>query len=75
MIIFLGYLATFLSLLGNLFVVYKKRYGFVLWNVSNIIWIGLAIESKVHSQIIMFGVYSIINIIAFIKWRKDDGKN
>jgi len=35
----IGYIATILSLLGNALIVLKKRSGFVVWTVANVIWI------------------------------------
>jgi len=68
----LGYVATFLSILGNLLIVYKKRIGFSIWLLSNVVWIYVDIGIGLYSQIIMMVLYAILNIVGWYKWREDD---
>lgn len=65
-----GYIATFLSLLGNVFIVRKSKWGFVIWTAGNIVWIWVDIHIGLHSQIVMMAVYSALNIWGLIEWGK-----
>lgn len=63
--------ALILSLAGNLLINYKKRIGFIVWLLSNILWIAVNLIGKPNiSQIIMFVVYIGFNVHGFLNWRK-----
>lgn len=63
--------ALILSLAGNLLINYKKRIGFIVWLLSNILWIAVNLLGKPNvSQIIMFVVYIGFNVHGFLNWRK-----
>lgn len=64
-------IALILSLAGNLLINYKKRTGFIVWLLSNILWIAVNLLGKPNvSQIIMFIVYICFNVHGFLNWRK-----
>lgn len=72
----LSVIATVFSLSGNLLVNYKKRSGFIIWTIANILWIYVNIISELNiSQCIMFLCYGALNVMGFIKWRKEDKKD
>jgi len=63
--------ALILSLAGNLLINFKKRTGFIVWLLSNILWIAVNLLGKPNvSQIIMFIVYIGFNVHGFLNWRK-----
>ncbi len=66
----LGYIATFLSLLGNAFIVMKKRTGFVVWTAGNVVWIWLDLIIKLYSQIVMMLFYTLFNIWGYHEWSR-----
>ena len=71
----LSFMALVCSLGGNLLVNYKKRIGFVIWIISNILWIGVNLRDDTNwCQIVMFLVYMCLNIQGFIQWGKMVGK-
>ena len=64
-------LGAICSLGGNIFIILKKRVGWVIWIIGNILWILYNFISKFNApMVIMYLVYAIINIIGFIKWGK-----
>lgn len=67
----LSILALVCSLGGNILVNYKKRIGFIVWLISNILWIAVNLLNETNwCQIIMFVVYMCLNIQGFIYWGK-----
>lgn len=59
------------SLGGNILVNYKKRIGFIVWLISNILWIAVNLRGDTNwCQIVMFLVYMCLNIQGFIQWGK-----
>ena len=72
MIDILSITALILSLAGNLLINYKKRIGFIVWLLSNILWIAVNLLGKPNvSQIIMFIVYIGFNVHGFLNWRQE----
>lgn len=66
-------LATILSIVGNFGVVHKKIWGLVVWCVSNVVWIYVAIFiHKDYAQLSLFIFYLIMNSYTIYVWRKDD---
>ena len=68
----LSALALMSSLAGNVLVNFKKKIGFVVWSLSNILWVAvnLLAEQTNWFQIAMFVVYMGLNIHGFIMWSK-----
>jgi nicotinamide riboside transporter PnuC len=66
----LGYIATILSLLGNVFIVRKSKWGFIVWTAGNLVWIYVDISIGLYSQIVMMATYSALNIWGLIEWRE-----
>lgn len=63
-------LALVLSLGGNLLINLQKKMGFVVWAISNVLWIVVNLLGKPNvSQIIMFVVYIGFNIHGLVLWR------
>lgn len=76
MITFISVIALILSLLGNILINNKKKIGFIIWILSNIIWIIVNLISiPNYPQIIMYLCYAFINIDGIIRWSKDEKRN
>ena len=68
---FLSILSLVLSLTGNILVNYKMRYGFIVWIASNFSWIAVNLVGETNwPQIIMFVIYTGLNVQGFIIWSK-----
>jgi membrane protein implicated in regulation of membrane protease activity len=67
----LGWIATILCLLGNLFVV-KKKNGFLIWFIGTAIMLILAILRKDWSQTTLFTIYEGINLWGYFSWKKQE---
>lgn len=64
-------IATICSLYGNYLVIKKNKFGFVIWLISNILWILINFIGVLNiSQVIMFIIYGILNIYGWIKWKQ-----
>ena len=67
----LSIIAVVLSLLGQYLVAKKRRSIFVIWGVSNILWIIVdVLEYPNVYQILMYTTFIGLNINGWIKWRK-----
>lgn len=64
-------LALLFSLGGNLLINLQRKIGFVVWAISNALWIAVNLMGEPNvSQIIMFVVYTAFNIHGLISWGK-----
>jgi len=74
-IFIISLVATAGSITGNIFINHKRKVGFIIWSISNVLWILVnCIGIKNIPQIGMFAVYIILNFIGFIKWSKTKTK-
>ena len=68
----LSIIALIFSVVGNIFINYKRRSGFVIWSISNTIWIIVNLISIQTNwpQVAMFMVYIVLNVHGFVTWKK-----
>ena len=70
---FMETIALILSVLGNILITGKKKIGFIVWIISNCIWIYTNIQKGDNlQQNIMFGLYILLNIIGYINWNRKE---
>lgn len=65
-------IATVLSLSGNLLVNLKRKSGFVVWILSNIVWVYIAMHVPNYPQAIMFMCYALLNVHGYLSWSRGD---
>ena len=67
-----SFIALVFSLAGNTLINFKRKIGFIIWIISNVLWIAvnLMMESPNWSQIAMFIVYMMLNIHGWITWSR-----
>ena len=66
-------IALILSILGNILITGKKKVGFIVWIISNFIWIYTNIQKGDNlQQNIMFGLYIVLNIIGYVNWNRKE---
>ena len=70
MVEILSWTATGLSIFANFLIIKKIKWGFIIWNISNIFLITIYITQKNVALIVLFIFYTIMNIWGFIKWNK-----
>lgn len=76
MVLVVSVLGALCSLFGNVLIMLKKRSGWIVWIVGNILWIVYNFLSEFNLPMVtMYIVYAIINVCGFVKWKKQDGKD
>lgn len=70
----LSFMALVSSLAGNTLVNYKVRNGFLVWIVSNVLWIAVNVVGELNvCQVLMFIVYMCLNVQGYVLWgRKEE---
>jgi nicotinamide riboside transporter PnuC len=64
------WIATILSIIGTIANIYKKRYGFVLWIIADIIWIDIDYQAGLHEQAGLFLFFAILAMWGYIQWKE-----
>ena len=71
MILVLSILGMLFSLGGNIFIIKKKRIGWLAWIVGNILWILINFLDVLNIPMVcMYVVYLMIYISGYIEWRR-----
>ena len=67
--------ALILSIGGNILLNFKKvKLGYAVWVISNLMWviIGLTAAERNYPQIMMYVIYTMLNIHGIYKWGKSE---
>lgn len=65
------WICSLIGITGSIFNIYKSRWGFIFWAISNMGFIVYFIYTEFWSQVILFIVNLIGAICGFIKWSKE----
>ena len=61
------------SLGGNILIMFKKKSGWLIWILGNILWIVYNFISDFNlPMVLMYLVYIALNVMGFIRWLKQD---
>lgn len=64
------WIITFLSLIGVILNIKKKKICFLIWMVTNASWCIYDFSIEAHAQSFLFLIYTALAIWGFIAWRK-----
>ena len=64
------FIGAMLGITGAFFVIAKRRIGFLIWVCSNVFLITAFVLKDLPWTVVLFSVYTIINVIGFIAWSK-----
>lgn len=73
MLEFLSGCAALASLGGNLLIMLKKKSGWLVWILGNILWILYNwLGTWNWPMVIMYFIYFVINIAGFVNWSRKE---
>lgn len=67
------WLITVASIIGVIANIYKKRWCFGVWLVTNFLWMVIDFSKGLYSQSFLFFVYFCLSVWGLIQWRKGAG--
>jgi len=68
-----SWIATALSLFGQILINNKKKAAFPVWITSNLLWIMVNIIGTFNlANVVMYIIYTIMNCVGLIQWKKTD---
>ena len=65
------WLVTIASLIGTIANIYKRRWCFAVWLVTNTFWCVYDIRIGAYPQAALMGVYVLLAIWGLMQWRKE----
>jgi len=66
---YLEWSACFLSILGAFLVAFKcVEGGYVVWLLSNTMWLYISLKMKFWQQVFIWAVYLVTTIIGLVNW-------
>lgn len=68
----ISWLASIGSIGGQLLTMNKKTIGWAVWSTSAVFWIITSVVTANWSQLPMWIFWLVTDIIAWIKWTRDD---
>jgi nicotinamide riboside transporter PnuC len=64
------YIITAASIVGTVANIYRRRFGFVLWFLTDVFWCAYDITIAEYSQAVLWGVYALLAAWGWWRWRK-----
>ena len=68
----LGWIAVLLGIIGAFANIAKKWWCFIIWFISNALFITIGVSTKDWPQVSIFTFYQFVNIYGMYKWHKHD---
>jgi hypothetical protein len=65
------WILTFIGIAGVILNIYKNRWGFFLWMISNAFWVFIDFKKGLPEQSFLFMVYFVTSVWGWIYWTKD----
>lgn len=65
------WIITILSIIGVILNIYKNKYCFIIWAITNFSWFVVDLYYGIYSQAVLFLVYFFLAIFGLIKWAKE----
>lgn len=66
------WILTILSLTGVVANIYKKRWCFIVWAVTNFSWMIVDYRRGIKAQAALFAIYFLLALWGLYKWTKDN---
>ena len=62
------WIITALSIIGVIANIYKKRWCFGVWIITNSVWMIVDYIHGIYAQSFLFAVYLVLAVWGYIKW-------
>lgn len=62
---------TFFAIIGTILNAKKVRFGFVIWMITNAVFVANNIYIESYQQAVLFSVYFGLSLFGWISWGKE----
>jgi len=63
------------SIFGVVLNIYKNKWCFIVWAVTNFIWMLINLSREIYAQAFLFFIYFLLAIWGMFEWKIDDIKD
>ncbi|MEK0325350.1 MAG: nicotinamide mononucleotide transporter [Nitrosopumilus sp.] len=71
---FIGWIATAIVIFGTCLLSQKKKSGWLIRVVGNVLWVVVGFMTGLTSIIACEGTFILVDMIGYFKWKKDEDK-
>ncbi len=68
----LFWLVTAASLVGTVANIYKRRWCFAVWLVTNLAWTGYDLYLSAYPQAALMAVYAALSVWGWFSWKESE---
>jgi hypothetical protein len=68
----ISWIVTGFSILGTVLNIYKNKWCFIIWIITNFAWIIINLVLGMYPQVVLFSVYLATSIWGMIAWFKGE---
>ncbi|OPX92708.1 MAG: Nicotinamide mononucleotide transporter [Pelotomaculum sp. PtaB.Bin104] len=65
------WLITIAAITGTVANIYKRRWCFCVWTITNCIWCFIDFAAGLYAQAFLFAIYAVLAIWGLVQWRKE----
>jgi len=65
------WLITIASIIGTVANIYKKKWCFWIWLVTNSLWLIIDFRAGLYAQAFLFGIYLLLAVWGLYRWNRD----
>ena len=66
-----SWVITVLSLIGVILNIYKNKWCFVTWLITNLLWAIVDFSLGIYAQGVLFTIYAGLAVWGLVKWSKE----
>jgi len=70
----LSWILAFVSIFGTILNMYKIKWSFVVFGVTNVFWAVYFFAIKEYAPCFLQSVFFVISVVGYIKWHKEGVK-
>jgi len=63
---------TAITIFGTYLNSRMNKYGFLVWGLCNLLWLGVDFTRGIYAQAALYIVFIVFNIYGWIKWKEKE---
>jgi nicotinamide riboside transporter PnuC len=63
---------TAITIFGTYLNAKQNQYGFIVWGICNMLWLGVDFTRGIYAQAALYVVFIGFNIYGWIQWKKKE---
>ena len=66
------WILTFITIFGTYLNSRMNKWGFLIWGLCNLVWMGVDFSRGIYAQAALYIVFIGFNIYGWVKWTKNN---